>query len=377
MTRGDDDRLDRLRLARTPGVGPGGWRRLLARFGTATAALAALPGLVRGGGGRPLTVPARSDLTREIARLEAIGGRMVALGDADYPRRLAEIDDAPPVLTLVGSAHLFTRPAVALVGARNASLNARKLAEAMARDLAADGWLVVSGLARGIDGAAHQGALSAKGGATAAVLAGGVDVIYPPEHDDLWRRIAETGVLVAESPFGTEPTARLFPRRNRVISGLSAGVVVIEAAEHSGSLITARLAGEQGRDVLAVPGSPLDPRCRGSNGLLKQGAVLVEDARDVADALGRAARDAGEPSPDFAEGAGAGPVDLDDRGRAELRELLGPSPVAVDELLRRCHLSAGSIQVALLELELAGRLERLPGNRVALILDATPFDRQG
>ena len=365
------EQLDRLRLIRCQRVGPATFHSLIARFGDAAGALAALPDLARRGGAREkLIIPTRADAEREIARLSRIGARLIGLGDAEYPPLLGQLEDAPPFISIQGHAHLFQRPTVALVGARSASVNGQRMAESLARGLAQAGWLVVSGLARGIDGAAHRASL-AIGGATAGVVAGGLDMIYPPEHADLHAQMAETALVVAEMPVGTEPTARLFPRRNRIIAGLSLGVVVIEAAPQSGSLITARFAGEQGREVLAVPGSPLDPRCRGGNRLLKDGAHLVESADDVIEALSPLAGRLGEPG----EKGGFGPrhealvedIEALREARLLVLSLLDPHPVAVDELRRRRHLSPGLLQTVLIELELAGRIERHYGNKVSAI----------
>ncbi|HSK40776.1 MAG TPA: DNA-processing protein DprA, partial [Arenibaculum sp.] len=256
------ERVDWLRLIRSENVGPVTFFRLVERFGDAGAALDALPSLAkRGGRTAPLRVCGRSDAERELAANLRAGARLVAACEPDFPGPLAALDDCPPMISVRGSGHLLHQPAVALVGARNASLNGRRMAGRMACDLGEAGYLVVSGLARGIDAAAHEGALAH---GTAAVVAGGIDVIYPEENRELHGRIGEAGVLVAEMPVGTHPQARHFPRRNRIISGLSLAVVVIEAAPRSGSLITARMAADQGREVFAVPGSPLDPRCQGT-----------------------------------------------------------------------------------------------------------------
>lgn len=360
------ERLDWLRLARTEHVGPITFRQLVARFGTAAAALDALPDLARRGGRRGLRPCPAAAAERELEALERAGARLLLLADADYPAALAALEDAPPAIAARGDAALAGRQAVAIVGARNASANGRRLAETIARDLGAAGLTVVSGLARGIDHAAHRGSLES---GTVAVVAGGVDVVYPPDNAALQQAIAERGALVSEMPPGTVPTARHFPRRNRLISGLSLGVLVVEAAKQSGSLITARFALEQGREVMAVPGSPLDPRCHGTNHLIRQGALLVESAADVLEALGAMAPPPAAPEPaDFAEAETAwdGESGLD-AVRAEIETLLGPAPVAVDELLRRCHMSAPVAKTVLLELELAGRLERHPGNRVSLL----------
>jgi DNA processing protein len=372
--------VDWLRLIRSENVGPVTFHALLRRYGTPAAALDALPELAaRGGRKKPVKICTRSLAERELAQLEKLGGHAFACGHPGYPAQLAALDDAPPLLFVRGHPSLLERPAVALVGARNASANGRRMARALAHELAGEGLLVVSGLARGIDGAAHTGALE---GGTCAAMAGGVDVIYPPEHEQLYGELADRGVLVSEMAVGTEPQARHFPRRNRLISGLSLGVVVVEAALKSGSLITARLAGEQGREVFAVPGSPLDPRAKGCNRLLRDGAVLVESARDVLDGLRPLLRS--DPHEAGARGylfgalgwegdmraeAEVTPMDVSEselaQARREIAELLDPTPVAVDEVIRQCQLSPAIVTLVLLELELAGRCERHPGNRVA------------
>ena len=277
------DAIDRLRLARTEGVGPVAYRRLLARYGSAAAALDALPGLARAGGRpSPQAVPSPDDAMRELRGFAKLGARMLFAGEPDYPPLLALLDDAPAAIAVLGDPALLANRAIALVGGRNASANGQRMAENLAAELARS-LVVVSGLARGIDAAAHAGAMQT--GRTIAAVAGGLDMPYPPEHADLQRRIAESGAVVTEAPLGTAPQARHFPRRNRIIAGLALGVVVIEAALRSGSLITARLAQEAGRELFAVPGSPLDPRSRGANDLIRQGAHLTETAQDVLDNL--------------------------------------------------------------------------------------------
>lgn len=364
------ERIAALRLIRTDSVGPITFHQLLKRYGSATRALAALPDLARNGGRtKALRIASAAEAEKELAAVQATGAGLVGWCEPGYPALLAKIEDAPPFLSMAGDPAKADLPMVALVGARNASLNARKLAESLAHDLAAAGLIVVSGLARGIDQAAHAGALPIEG-RTAAVIAGGIDTIYPPEHADLQRAVGTQGLLIAEMPPGTQPQARHFPRRNRIISGMSLGTVVVEAALGSGSLITARFAGEQGREVMAIPGSPLDPRCKGGNSLLKEGASLVEDAADILSILNPFAYRASEPPPDLF--SGPAPSDPDEptlvAARKELLQLLGPSPVTVDELVRRCQFSPAVIQTVLLELDLAGRLERQPGGGVALLL---------
>jgi DNA processing protein len=382
------DAEDRFRLARTEGVGPITYRRLLRRFGSAAAALDALPGLARAGGrDAPPASPQPATAAREIDRLGQMGAHLRFVDTEGYPALLGLLEDAPPVIAVQGDAALLDTRAVALVGGRNASANGQRIAETLAADLAGAGLLVVSGMARGIDAAAHLGALPT--GRTVAVIAGGLDCPYPPENTDLQRRIAEAGAVVAEAPLGTTPQSRHFPRRNRIIAGLVLGVVVVEAAQRSGSLITARLAQEAGRELFAVPGSPLDPRARGANDLLRQGAHLTETAADVLDNLpDHPSRQGIGRSPLFARGAPPGlaaPDSFLDQPEfaghtapqggiphAQVLELLESSPTPVDDLVRRCQFSAAAVMAALLELELAGRVETLPGNRVAL-LAATAF----
>ena len=378
------EKLDWLQLCRSTGVGPQTFFKLLRRFGSARRALEELPRLAREAGGEERWRRCRrEEAEAEYAAIAELGCTLLAQGEPGYPQRLAEIADPPPLLLVRGEVELLDRPALAVVGARNASANGRMFAHNLASQLADAGLLVVSGLARGIDTAAHEGAIAA-GAPTLAVIASGVDVAYPSDNALLMERIAETGAIVSERPPGAVPQARHFPRRNRLISGISLGVVVVEAAPQSGSLITARLAAEQGREVMAVPGSPLDPRHRGTNQLLRDGATLVEAAADVLAALGplapvpdRRTRPAGstEPRairrteertrpapPQLPLEPGANGADL--LGR--LCERLGPEPLLVDELIRQCQASTAEVQRALMELELDGRLERHPGNRVSL-----------
>jgi DNA processing protein len=373
------DLLDRLRLARSEGVGPVAYRRLMARYGTAAAALDAMPALARAGGRQVSpSIPSLADAAREVEAVRRFGARLIFAGQPEYPPLLALLDDAPAVLAVLGDPILLSARAVALVGGRNASANGRRMAESLAAELART-LVVVTGLARGIDAAAHTGALQT--GHTIAAVAGGLDVPYPPEHADLQRRIAETGAVVSEAPLGTAPQARHFPRRNRIIAGLSLGVVVVEAALRSGSLITARLAQEAGRELFAVPGSPLDPRSCGANDLIREGAHLTETAADVLENLpDDPQREGLSRSPLFAHGKVRGVAELpagweepaeapNDLAnvRIQVIELLGTSPTAIDEVVRRCQFSAAAVMAVLLELELAGRIETLPGSRVALL----------
>lgn len=360
-------------MIRSENVGPATYHHLVRYFGSARAALAALPELAKRGGRAKLRICPREEAEREFDAVAKAGARLVGPGEPGYPARIAELADAPPLLTVKGNPALLARPMVAVVGARNASASGLRFARQIAADLGAADLVVISGLARGVDAAAHQGALAT---GTVAVLAGGIDVVYPPENRNLYAAIAERGALLAESPVGTVPQARHFPRRNRLISGAALGVVVVEAAERSGSLITARMALEQGREVFAVPGSPLDPRCRGSNGLIRQGATLTEGAGDVLDVLRpllggglSERRPAADPTPLPRQSpppeAAFGEDELAEARRLVL-ERLGPTPVEADELIRQCELTAGALATILLELELAGRLDRHPGNRVSI-----------
>ena len=356
-----EERFDRLRLIRTPTIGPVTYFQLLARFGSPGAALLAIPDLARRGGGHPPRLADPADIEREMRAVAALGARYLFAGEPLYPVLLREIDNAPPVLIVRGKLELLDRPTVAIVGARNASAAACRFARGLALDLAADGMLVVSGLARGIDTAAHQGSVDE---ATAGVIASGIDIAFPPENATLQERVATDGVLIAEQPPGREPLARHFPFRNRIIAGMALGTVVIEAAPRSGSLITARLATEAGREVMAVPGSPLDPRAQGCNGLIRDGATLVQSAADVAEAirpLGGRVEQSRRPWLHEA------PVeDASDSDRAAIVDLLSHTAVTVDELVRQSGLPPAGVAGVLLELELSGRLARHGMGRVSI-----------
>lgn len=360
------ERLARLRLIRTENVGPVTFQHLLARFGSARTALEHLPDMASRGGRRAkLKIPASADIEREITANRTAGARLVVIGEPDYPAMLAETEGAPAALSILGHPHLFLEPSISIVGARNASGNAVRFTEKLAHDLGTRGVIVVSGLARGIDTAAHRGALES---GTVAVVAGGADVVYPPENADLHARIAAEGALIAEAPIGTRPLARHFPARNRIIAGMTRATMVVEAAKRSGSLITARFAADQGREVCAAPGSPMDPRCAGSNGLLRDGAHLIERADDLLGLLLRGGvREeprvsdlfdlSGFPSPSIDE--------IDEKARMRVLSILDATPLAVDEIIRQCQLSPPVVLTILLEAELAGEAERHPGNRVA------------
>jgi DNA processing protein len=361
----DEQRIDWLRLIRSENVGPRTFRNLVNHYGGAGAALRALPELARrGGAARSIRIPSRAEAEREIEAAHRLGARFVGLGEAAYPHRLAAIDDAPPLIAVRGNMDGLARPMVGIVGSRNASAAGLKFAERLARELGEAGVVIVSGLARGVDAAAHRASLST---GSLAALAGGHDRLYPEEHAGLLEAMLAEGGAVSEMPFGWEPRARDFPRRNRLISGLSVGVVIVEAAKRSGSLITARFALEQGREVFAVPGSPLDPRAEGTNGLLKQGATLVTEASDVLAAiepiLGRAFGQPGE-EPFGAEDEAGEP---EAGARERIAALLGPTPTGLDDLVRLSGASPAAVRTILLELELAGRLERHAGGLVSLV----------
>jgi DNA processing protein len=358
------DRIDRLRLIRSDNVGPRTFRSLVDHFGTARAALERLPDLARrGGAARAGRICSADDAQRELDLGRKMDVALVAPGEPGYPPRLAGIDDAPPLLGIRGKVDALMRPMIAIVGSRNASGAGLKFAERLARDLGDAGFVIVSGLARGVDQAAHRASLN---GGTVAVLAGGHDRIYPPEHEDLLAALLERGGAISEMPLGHVPRARDFPRRNRLISGAALGVVVIEAAHRSGSLITARMAAEQGREVFAVPGSPLDPRAAGTNDLIKQGAALVTEASDVINAVAPIMERPIElPSREPDDVTSFDEPDSSDRAR--VIALLGPSPVGIDDLIRLAGTSASTVRIVLLELELAGRLERHGGGLVSMI----------
>ena len=358
------ERVYRLQLIRSANIGPVSYFQLLARFGSAERALEALPDLTKRGGGRAPRITDLRDVEAEMAAVERVGASYLFLGESDYPAALAELTNAPPVLTWRGHLNVMTKPMVSIVGARNASAAACRFARQLALDLVSEGITVVSGLARGIDTAAHIGAL--KGG-TVAVIASGIDISFPPENAELQEKIATDHLLFAEQPPGTNPLARHFPYRNRIIAGLSLGTIVVEAAPRSGSLITARLAGEFGREVLAVPCSPLDARAQGCNGLIRDGATLIQNAADVIESIrpldARAVR---EPISIYAEIAHEVPLDASDTERRGVETLLSHSAITVDELARQSHANISTVQLILLEMELAGRLERHAGGKVSL-----------
>jgi DNA processing protein len=359
-------RMSWLRLIRSENVGPATFRQLINVYGSAEAALEALPELAaRGGSSRGVRIATIAEAERELEATFALGARIVGIGEPDFPNLLRQSDTPPPMVVIKGESAVFDLPAVSIVGARNASLAGIKFTHRIAGELGAEGIAVVSGLARGIDAAAHKAALST---GTIAVLAGGMDHPYPPENLELFHAIPDRGgAVICEMPVGWEPRARDFPRRNRVIAALGLGLVVVEAAKRSGSLISARFAGELGRLVFAVPGSPLDPRSEGTNGLIRNGATLITSAADVLEAVGPLigkpvnAEDAEEP------GTGSDYAPPSDSERNRVIEALGPTPVAIDEIVAHTGLSVQQIFLILLELDLAGRLERHSGGRVSLL----------
>ncbi|MEL6219357.1 MAG: DNA-processing protein DprA [Pseudomonadota bacterium] len=372
----EEERFARLRLARSRNVGPRTYLHLIRRFGTGLRALEALPELATRGGSASYELRPEAAVAQEMDAAERIGARLAILGEDAYPRQLATIDTPPPVLWILGDGEAFAQPSIGIVGARNASAMGLRTARQIARGLARAGRIVVSGLARGIDAAAHEAALE---NGTIAVLAGGLDRVYPPENEGLAARIAEgPGALVTECPMGVEPTARHFPKRNRLVAGLSAGVLLIEAASRSGSLITARYALEQGREVMACPGAPEDPRAAGCNAMIRDGAALVRSAQDVLDALAMPAQlgfaeggaefhfDAFDDADDY-----EAMDDFDPDGRdtdialaEQVVRLIGTAPIEIDEVARACGTRPSELSLVLLELELAGRIEQLPGGRV-------------
>jgi DNA processing protein len=355
--------FDQLRLIRSPNIGPVSYRQLMARFGSARAALEALPDLVRRGGGKQAVLANEAAIAREVQFVQAFGARHVFMDDADYPYLLLHMDNAPPVICVKGNLGLLARPAVALVGARNASAGACQFARQLAFELVQMGLSVVSGLARGIDTAAHVGSID---GGTVAVIAGGIDIVYPPENRALQDAIAQRGLLIAEQPPATEPRARHFPYRNRIIAGASVGTVVIEAAPKSGSLITARLAAEAGREVMAIPGSPLDPRSRGCNQLIREGATLVQNASEIAELVSPLDNRMLAPSVQWEPPIAVIADDSSHTERSAVIDLMGMTYVPVDELVRQSGCSQATVQMVLLEIELAGKLERGAGGKVRL-----------
>ncbi len=363
----EEQRLAWLRLIRSENVGPATFRGLINHFGSAQAALEGLPTLSnRGGAPRPVRIASLAEAEDEMAAMQRLGAIFVGIGEPLYPPWLKHGDAAPPLISVLGDVRHLTSPAVAIVGARNASAAGRKMAALLAKGLGEADLVVVSGLARGIDAAAHDAALS---GGTIAIFAGGIDTVYPRENEELFRRILDSGGCgISEMRLGWEPRARDFPRRNRIIAAMSLATIVVEAAERSGSLITARLALEQNREVLAVPGSPLDPRASGANNLIKQGARMVTEASDIIEAVTPMLAHPPEPPPNVVSAPAAVEpgAEPDDSDRARIMEALGPTPVEIDEIIRFTGIPARTVLVVLLELDVAGRIERHSGQRVSL-----------
>ena len=362
------ERLCWLQLIRSENVGPITFFQLLQRFNTAEEALRKVPELAqKGGAKRPIRIFNQSAAKTELQQLEDIGGLLLALPDPEYPALLREIHDPPPVISLLGHPQLLNRTCLGIVGSRNASANAIRLTRTFAEAIGSRDITITSGLARGIDTAAHVASLSS---GTVGVVGGGIDVVYPRENTELHREIAARGCIIAEQPFGTQPQARHFPRRNRIISGMSHGVLVMEATPKSGSLITARMAAEQGREVFAIPGSPLDPRARGTNNLIREGAMLVESPSEIIDTLlntyQRSMKEPGQLPLSFSSTEEPAETELE-QYRPKLLSLLSPTPVEIDEIIRLLDIAPSLVMTILLELELAGRVERHFGNRVSLV----------
>ncbi len=358
------EKRDWLRLIRSENIGPITFHNILRYYGSAARAIEAIPSMAkRSGARRNIRLAGKDVADREWSALRKAGAELIAWGEPGYPVRLMQLDDAPPLLSAKGNSAIADAPSIAIVGARNASAIAQRFTRDIAAELCRHGFAVASGLARGIDKAAHDGALAADG-ETIAFIGTGIDITFPPENAGLFAQMAEHGLIMAEMPFGTPALAQNFPRRNRLISGASLGVLVIEAALKSGSLITARMAAEQGREVMAVPGSPLDPRCHGSNDLIRQGATLVERIDDILAVIAPQTAPLPAAAP---EARPLQPASEDDLGRAhgELDRLLSPTPVLIDDLIRLSGLPSALIHMALTEKELVGRLLRHPGGRVS------------
>lgn len=363
-----EQRMAWLQLIRSENVGPATFRDLINHFGTASAALEALPDLAsRGRGSKQIKIASQSQSYEEFARLEKLGGRLICLGEPDYPEALRSADSPPPVISVLGNGKTLSRKSLAIVGSRNSSLSGVKLTRILASQIAKAEYTIVSGLARGIDTAAHEASITE---GTVAVFAGGVDHIYPSQNSSLAKRILEQGgAIISEMPLSWNPRAQDFPRRNRIVAGLSLGLLVIEAAKRSGSLISSRLANEMGRLVFAVPGSPLDPRSEGTNDLIKQGALLVSKADDILQALEPLSESVQQAnySLNEEETKTFSSTEPDETDRAKLLNALDHTPSDIDELIRYTQLSASTVQMVLLELALAGRIEHHPGNKVSLV----------
>jgi DNA processing protein len=365
--------VDWLRLIRSQNIGPHTFWGLLSKYGSAAEALQALPELARRGRRQTIKLATENDATHELEQIDRYGAKPIAIGQSGYPPLLAQVESPPPFLTVMGDASIASTRTIGIVGARNASASGRKMADLMAQGLGRHGVTVASGLARGVDTHAHKASLDT---GTVAVTAGGINRIYPKENTDLYHQIAELGAVVSEMPFDAEPIARFFPRRNRLISGMSAGVVVIEAAARSGSLITARFALEQGREVFAVPGSPLDQRAQGTNGLLRNGATLVQTPEDVLEGIESQFSDPAGMMFPFAQATSHpmevtsahgnnGPEDNPQAITEAILELLSPTPIQIDDLARLSGIHIAAVSAAVLELEIGGQATRHPGGGVS------------
>jgi len=366
----DNERLDWLRLIRTQNIGPKTFEQLVSRYGSVKDAIKIIPELsLRGGKDKATVVFSKKAAEKEVESLNKLGGRIVAKCEKDYPELLKYISDAPPVISIIGNADLFSKKSVSIVGARNASINGKKLTQKIAKELGQEGIIVTSGLARGIDTAAHIGAIET---GTIAVVAGGIDVVYPKENIELYKKISETSVIIAECPLGTTPRPENFPRRNRIVSGVSTATLIVEAAKRSGSLNTARHANEQGRDVMAIPGSPVDPRAEGPNLLIKNGACLVTSAEDIMEVISSQSENilrlSESESKTFTSAKITNSLEEDiDNFRSKIGDILNYDPISIDDIIIETQANINIVLTVVLELEIAGRLQRHAGNKVSLL----------
>jgi len=359
-----------LRLIRSPHIGPATFHDLIKHYGSAEEALYHLPSLAEKSTTKSFSVYSLDKAYEEIEKHASIGACLLTLDDPAYPGLLSQIEDAPPVLSVLGSSLVLSKQSLAIVGARNASIHGQHFARKLSSELGQHHWIITSGLARGIDTAAHEGALST---GTIAVLASGIDYIYPPENEKLYHVIREKGCIISEAPFGAKPQSHFFPRRNRLISGLSKGIIVVEGALKSGSLITARFGNEQGRDVFAVPGSPLDPRCRGTNQLIQQGATLIQSAQDIIDHYQSFFTSQGLRETTSLYSMPPKKLDFEKDNsdlKKQILEKLSYTPISLDELTRQCETRSEYIQSAIIELELAGQVFRSSRNQITLAIGA-------
>lgn len=366
----DKERLSWVRLSRTENIGPKTFHMLLDVCGSIDKAIESVPAMsVKGGRKKPITILSEKNAKIEIDQVEKFGARIIAACEPEYPKLLRKVSDHPPVITVYGDTNTWQNPCVSIVGARNASANGCQYAGLLAKQLGEQYKITsVSGLARGIDTAVHRASLAT---GTVAVVGAGINRIYPAENKELFHEIGKYGAIISEFPYDSSPKPQNFPIRNRIVSGMTLGTVVVEASVNSGSLITARIALEQNREVFAVPGSPMDPRSQGANRLLKQGAILVENADDIINGLSNLLNESDSFFEDqkhgFAEADSAIADDDLEQARLVINEKLGTTPVEVDQLITYSGVSARLVRVVLLELELADRLQRHQGNKVSLI----------